>query len=111
VREPKSNLGAFIKEWSIQGDSHKIWSMTSSHYLKDAILNLERHLGAKGLELQGKPQTPMNRQLQPWLDTSPLLTPEQANYYMSLIGILRWAVESGQLDIYIDVTLLSLFMA
>jgi hypothetical protein len=30
---------------------------------------------------------------------------------MSLIGILRWAVELGRLDIYIDVTLLSSFMA
>jgi len=30
---------------------------------------------------------------------------------MSLIGILRWAIELGRLDIYIDVTLLSSFMA
>jgi hypothetical protein len=45
------------------------------------------------------------------LDVSPLLTPDQANYYMSLIGILRWAVELGRLDIYVDVTLLSSYMA
>jgi hypothetical protein len=30
---------------------------------------------------------------------------------MSLIGILRWVVELGRLDIYIDVTLLSSYMA
>jgi hypothetical protein len=45
------------------------------------------------------------------LEVSPLLTPDQANYYMSLIGILRWAVELGRLDIYVDVTLLSSYMA
>ena len=47
----------------------------------------------------------------PELDKSHLLSPEQANYYMSLIGILRWAVELGRLDIYIDVTLFSSYMA
>jgi hypothetical protein len=46
----------------------------------------------------------------PELDVSPLLNPEQANYYMSLIGILRWAVELGRIDIHIDVSLLSNFM-
>jgi hypothetical protein len=53
----------------------------------------------------------MQTNYRPELDTSPLLSPEQANYYMSLIGILRWAVELGRLDIYVDVTLLSSYMA
>jgi hypothetical protein len=30
---------------------------------------------------------------------------------MSLIGILRWAIELGRIDIYIDVALLSSFLA
>jgi len=38
---------------------------------------------------------------------SPILGPEQANYYQSLIGILIWAVELGRIDIYVDVALLS----
>ncbi|MFN9980135.1 MAG: hypothetical protein ACK53Y_09490, partial [bacterium] len=52
----------------------------------------------------------MQTNYRPELDVSPLLDPEQANYYMSLIGILRWAVELGRLDIYIDVCLLSSHM-
>jgi hypothetical protein len=52
----------------------------------------------------------MQSKYRPELDVSPLLSPEQANYYMSLIGILHWAVEVGQLDIYIDVALLSSFL-
>jgi len=47
----------------------------------------------------------------PELDTSPILGPEQANYYQSLIGILRWAIELGRIDIHIDVTLLSSYLA
>ena len=58
-----------------------------------------------------KPQTPMRTDYRAELDVSPLLTPDQVNYYMSLIGILRWAVELGRLDIYVDVTLLSSYMA
>jgi hypothetical protein len=108
--DPKTYLGAFIKEWSVEGDSRRLWSMSSSHYLKEALNNLEEHLQAEGLRLQGKPQTPMRTDYRPELDTSPHLSPEQANYFMSLIGILRWAVELGRLDIYIDVTLLSSYM-
>ena len=109
--DPKTYLGAFIKPWSVPGDIRQIWSMSSSHYIKEAIFNLERHLAQEGLRLQGKPQTPMRTDYRPELDTSPLLSPEQANYYMSLIGILRWAVELGRLDIYVDVTKLSSYMA
>jgi len=47
----------------------------------------------------------------PELDISPVLGPEQANYFQSLIGILRWAVELGHIDIHIDVALLSSHLA
>jgi hypothetical protein len=49
----------------------------------------------------------MRSDYRPELDTSPAWTPEQVNYCMSFIGILRWAVELGRLDIYIDATLLT----
>lgn len=52
----------------------------------------------------------MQSNYRPELDVSPVLDPEQANYYMSLIGILRWAVELGRIDFYIDVCLLSSYM-
>jgi hypothetical protein len=108
---PKTYLGAYIKPWSVPGDSRRIWSMSSSHYTKEAIVNLENHLQAEGLRLTGKPKTPMRSDYRAELDVSPLLNADQANYYMSLIGILRWAVELGRLDIYVDVTLLSSYMA
>jgi len=40
-----------------------------------------------------------------------VLGPEQANYFQSLIGILRWAIELGWIDIHIDVALLSSYLA
>jgi hypothetical protein len=53
----------------------------------------------------------MSSNYHPELDTSSVLSPEQANYYMSLIGKLRRAVELGGSDIYFDATLLSSYMA
>jgi hypothetical protein len=42
---------------------------------------------------------------------SPVLGPEQVNYFQSLIGILKWAVELGRVGIHIDVALLSSHLA
>jgi hypothetical protein len=46
----------------------------------------------------------------PELDTSPLLSDEAINFYQSQINILRWAIELGQIDIYVDVALLSHYL-
>lgn len=72
---------------------------------------MEVELAKSGLTLKGKPSTPMQTNYRPELDVTPLLEPDQANYYQSLIGVLRWAVELGRIDIYIDVSLLSSFLA
>jgi hypothetical protein len=104
---PKQYLGAVIKEWSIPGETKQVWSMNAANYIKEAIKCLEMELAKAGKTLKGKPSTPMQPKYRPELDVSPILNPEQASYYMSLIGILRWAVELGRIDIFIDVSLLS----
>jgi hypothetical protein len=53
----------------------------------------------------------MQSNYRPELDVSPLLYPEQASYFSSLIGVLHWAVELGRIDIHIDVSLLSSHLA
>ncbi len=55
--------------------------------------------------------TPIAFGYRPELDTTPLLNPDQANYYQSLIGVLRWAIELGRIDILIHVSMLSSFLA
>ena len=47
----------------------------------------------------------------PELDMTQLLPDEQANYYQNLIGVLRWAVELGQIDIHVQVAMLSRYLA
>jgi len=81
--------------------------MSSRHYINKAICCLEVELQKSGQRLVGKPSTPMTTGYRPELVASPLLEPGQASYFMSLIGILHWAVKLGRIDIFIGITLLS----
>jgi hypothetical protein len=108
---PTTYLGAAIKEWSIPSETRKVWSMKCIQYLKEAIKNVELELAKSEHCLRGKPTTPMQTGYQLELDVSPVMRPDQANYFQSLIGILRWAVELGYIDINIDVALLSSHLA
>ena len=60
-----------------------------------------------GRRLCGRYSTPMSSNYRPELDYTPFLDDKAANYYMELIGILRWLVELGRIDIMVDVSLLS----
>ena len=106
---PKTYLGATILEWLASGD--KMWAMSLQQYVKEAVCCLEMEPQKSGHHLLGKLVTPMTPGYRPELDITPLLDPDQASSFMSLIGILRWAVELGRTDIYIDIALLSSFMA
>ena len=58
-----------------------------------------------------KAETPMKTSYRPELDITPELDPILAAYYMSLIGILRWMVELGRVDICLEVSMMSSHMA
>jgi hypothetical protein len=58
---PKAYLGATIKEWNIPGDAQRAWSMSSHHYIKEAIRCLEIEVQKSGQTLSGEPKTPMQQ--------------------------------------------------
>ena len=45
------------------------------------------------------------------MDITKELSPEDATYYQSLIGVLRWIVEIGRIDIIVEASLLASQMA
>jgi hypothetical protein len=47
----------------------------------------------------------------PELDTTAELNDEDGRYYQELIGVLRWAVELGRIDILTEVAMLSTYLA
>ena len=111
VERPKRYLGATIKEWRFPEDTTKVrWGMSSEQYVQEAIRTVELELSKVGRTLKNKASTPLTSGYRPELDVSPLLDEDGANYYMNLIGILRWAVELGRIDIHVDVALLASFL-
>jgi hypothetical protein len=85
--------------------------MACDTYVKHAVEEVQRTLGEIGQPLQTKVTTPVSQGYQPELDASPELSPRQANYFQGLIGVLRWIIELGRIDIMVSVAMLSRFLA
>ena len=45
------------------------------------------------------------------LDTSPELEPDTASYFQTVIGIIRWIIKLGEIDLITKVLLLSFHVA
>ena len=83
--------------------------MTLEQYVKAAIANVEEFkLDVLGQQLPTRCTTPLQGNYRPELDTSADFKIEGVRYYQELIGVLRWAVELGQIDmIAMEVSMLS----
>ena len=80
--------------------------MSAKKYVTAAVKNVEEALAKKGLRLPSKCYTPLTTDYKPELETSPELKADGVQYYQELIGILRWAVELGKVNILLLETLL-----
>ena len=90
------------------------WSFSSSQYIQSAVKNVEEYIGKpenSHLKILSKAETPLMTSYRPELDVSPELTPRDSAYYQSLIGILRWIVELGRIDICLEVSMMSSHLA
>ena len=56
-------------------------------------------------------RTPLKSGYRPELDVSPELNASDASYYQSLIGVLRWIVELGRVDICLECSMMSSHLA
>ena len=68
-------------------------------------------MGKNGGSLPTRVATPSPTGYRPELDITPELDAEQASFYQSQIGILRWCVEIGRVDILTEVSMLSSHLA
>jgi len=108
--KPTQYLGAAVKEWTFPDDATKpCWALSSEHYVKEAVKNIEKHLEGQQRTLR-KSNQPMPTAYLPELNITPLLQDDDIHFYQSQISILRWMVELGRLDIYVNVALLSSYL-
>ena len=87
------------------------WAISASQYVQEAVRNVESHMTRNGLSLHKGTKSPMMSKYRPELDVTPELEPGDASYYQSLIGVLRWMVEMGRLDICCEVSMMSSHVA
>lgn len=91
----------------VNGDNKPRWAMSSDLYVKRALADVERELNEINQTLKNKVSTPISDGYRPEIDATPELDARCANYYQGLIGVLRWIVELGRIDIITPVALLS----
>ena len=68
---------------------------------------MEEYLVKKFQSLKAKALDPLPKGYRPEIDVSEELRPEEASYYMSLIGIVWWMVELGCVDICTEFSIMS----
>jgi len=111
AEEPTSYLGADIGLYQPRGpESAYKWFMSSDTYVKRAVEDVEREM-PENERLINKAATPMSQGYHPETDNTDLLDDTRCNYYQALIGVLRWICELGRIDILVDVSKLSRFLA
>ena len=113
VGDPDIYLGAKLKRVELENDVW-CWTLSPSKYVQEAVRNCEKHLGDKydgKFSLKKTAPNPFPIGYEPELDVSPLLPPDQASYYNSIVGIMRWMVELGRVDIAVEVSQVSSFLS
>jgi hypothetical protein len=109
VEEPHMYLGAQLGKITIDG--FECWTMSAEKYVLASVKNVEDVLARRGLRLPTKCYTPLASDYRPELETSPELKSDGIQMYQEFIGVLRWAVELGRVDILLETALMSTYMA
>ena len=109
IEPPEFYLGARLAKKDLNGN--QVWTMTSTDYVKAAVENLENKLREQGMKLPSRAITPIAQSYVPELDSSPELNSEDTTSFQEMIGILRWAVEIGRVDILTELSMLSAYQA
>ena len=119
IGPPTVYLGANIQKLDSNTPGKQCYGQSCEQYVREAIKNVKARLKQDGFSYNKKlsdpnysPQQPFSHiKYRPELDTSFECTDDQASYYLNLIGVLRWIVELGRIDINFEVSVLSQYMA
>ena len=90
-------LGGKVRKVQLENGVNA-WAFNSSQYVQKAVKNVEAYLNSearKHWKMPNKADTPLTTSYRPESDILRVLNVDDAAYYQSLIGILRWIVELG----------------
>jgi hypothetical protein len=110
VGPPERCSGAYIKRVQLP-DGTMAWSIGADEYVDNALVTVKATLESKGMKLKGKASKPLPNGYRPEMDVSPDCNAVMTQRYQAYIGILRWALKLGRVDIVLEVSLMSSFNA
>ena len=111
IEGPDVYLGAQLDKITTD-QGIECWTMSAEKYVNASVTNVEEALAKIGLRLPGKVWTPLPADYKPEMETSAeLMTEDGIQTYQELIGVLRWAVELGRVDILLEAALMATYMA
>jgi hypothetical protein len=113
VGDPDIYLGAKLKETQLPNGIWA-WGLSPSKYVNQAVQNCQTHLTQKldgRYRIPAKADNPFACDYCPDTDVTDPLDPECASFFQHLIGVMRWMVELGRVDIATEVSMLSSYFA
>jgi hypothetical protein len=111
IGPPAIYLGGPMRKVTLKSGT-KAWPFGSSQYVHAAVANVEAKLTLRNASLPTRVNTPLKSGYRPKIDITPELNPKDAlHYYHSLIGILRWIVELGRVNICCEISMMSSHLA
>ena len=105
IGTPSFYLGGHLRK-VVLNTGVEAWAFRSTQYVQAAVNNFEEYLAKNGQSLKAKALNPLPKGYRPEIDISEELRPKEASYYQSLIGIFRWMVELGRIDICTEVSMM-----
>ena len=113
IGPPDHYLGGKVRKVQLENGVYA-WAFSSSQYVQTAVKNVEAYLmseDSKQWKMPNKADTPLTTTYRPELDISRELNEADTAYYQSLIGILRWIVGLGLVDVCLEVSMMSSHLA
>ena len=113
IKEPTTFLGASVTKHRLDGTDYDTWALGSKEYLVEALRVVKSRISDPkyNIRLKTKVSGTLPSGYRPELDKTELVDDDTATLYMQLIGILRWLVELGRVDVCAEVSMMSAYNA
>jgi hypothetical protein len=85
------------------------WSLLASKYVQEAVRNVKDYFQRErsGYLWPKRAPTPFPGEYKPKLDVTGRLSDNEASFFQSQIGVLRWMVKIGRIDLITEVSMLA----
>jgi hypothetical protein len=111
IGDPDIFLGSKIRKMVLPNQVGA-WMISPAKYIGEAVKTVESYLETEdGQKFPNRVSGPFPTDYRPEVDITPELKGEEASYFYSQIGVLRWIVELGRIDIITEVSSLASCLA